>query len=330
MLVGGWAGAPTEETFDGCRIVRLGNRYSVYYHAWRYYRKHLRGWADVVIDEVNTAPFFAKFYVGEPNIVLAHMLCRQIWFYQMPFPLSVGGYLAEPLYLRLLSDRRAMTVSESTRRDLLRHGFRPDRVSIISEGIQMEPLASLDECVKFGQPTVISLGALRAMKRTLDQVKAFEIARASIPNLRLKIAGDASGRYGRAVLSYIAASPYASDIQYLGHISHDDKTELMRRGHAILVTSVKEGWGLIVTEAASQGTPAIVYNVDGLRDSVRAGQTGLVAEANTPSGLARQITALFDAPERYADLRRQAWEWSREITFDRGYADLIRVLKAVV
>jgi glycosyltransferase involved in cell wall biosynthesis len=168
------------------------------------------------------------------------------------------------------------------------------------------------------------------MKRTLDQVKAFEIARASIPNLRLKIAGDASGRYGRAVLSYIAASPYASDIQYLGHISHDDKTELMRRGHAILVTSVKEGWGLIVTEAASQGTPAIVYNVDGLRDSVRAGQTGLVAEANTPSGLARQITALFDAPERYADLRRQAWEWSREITFDRGYADLIRVLKAVV
>jgi glycosyltransferase involved in cell wall biosynthesis len=330
MLSGGWKGAAAEETFDGRRTVRLGNRYSIYYHTWRYYRRHLRGWADVVIDEVNTVPFFAKYYVREPNVVLAHMLCRQIWFYQMPFPLSVGGYLAEPLYLRLLSDRRAITVSESTRRDLVRHGFRPDRISIISEGIQMKPLGSLSEHTKYAQPTVISLGALRAMKRTLDQVKAFEIAKASIPNLQLRIAGDASGRYGRAVLRYIAASPYAADIKYLGRISHQDKTELMQRGHAILVTSVKEGWGLIVTEAASQGTPAVVYNVDGLRDSVRAGQTGLVAQANTPAGLAQQITALFDSPERYASLRRQAWEWSREITFDRSYVELMQTLKAVV
>jgi glycosyltransferase involved in cell wall biosynthesis len=44
------------------------------------------------------------------------------------------------------------------------------------------------------------------------------------------------------------------------------------------VTSVKEGWGLIVTEAGSQATPAIVYDVDGLRDSVTNRETGIIVK----------------------------------------------------
>jgi len=40
---------------------------------------------------------------------------------------------------------------------------------------------------------------------------------------------------------------------------------LLQKSHVLAVTSVKEGWGLVVTEANPQGTPAVVYNVDGLR-----------------------------------------------------------------
>jgi hypothetical protein len=56
------------------------------------------GWADIVIDETNTIPFFAKYYVKEPHLMFFHQLCREIWFYQMRFPLSLIGYLLEPLY----------------------------------------------------------------------------------------------------------------------------------------------------------------------------------------------------------------------------------------
>ena len=59
-------------------------------------------------------------------------------------------------------------------------------------------------------------------------------------------------------------------VQFLGRISPSEKLERLARAHVLIVTSVREGWGLVVTEAASVGTPTIAYNVAGLSDSVRA------------------------------------------------------------
>jgi hypothetical protein len=60
FLVGGFVGGTGEAMRNGFRIVRLGGRLSVYWHAFCYYRRHLRAWADLVIDEVNTISFFAS------------------------------------------------------------------------------------------------------------------------------------------------------------------------------------------------------------------------------------------------------------------------------
>ena len=67
----------------------------------------------------------------------------------------------------------------------------------------------------------------------------------------------------------------------------------MRQASVILVTSVKEGWGLVVTEANSQCTPAIVYDVDGLRDSVQNGKTGVVVANNDYRAMGHAIVVLF-------------------------------------
>jgi glycosyltransferase involved in cell wall biosynthesis len=331
FIVAGFAGGAPTAVRHGFRIVRVGSRFTSYLAAWRYYRAHRADLAaDLVIDECNTMPFFAGRYTGVPTILFFHMLCRRIWFYEFPQPLSTIGWLAEPLYLRLLPRGPVITISDSTRRDLARHGFRPHTTHLISEGIEHTPIPSLTAVPKFAQPTLLSFGSIRPMKRTLHQIKAFERAKRRQLNLRLIIAGDASGRYGRRVLRYIARSPYAADISYRGRVTPAQKLELMRRSHAILVTSVKEGWGLIVTEAASQGTPAVVYNVDGLRDSVRPGRTGLIASSNTPTALGAAITELLADPKRYAAIRNAAWRWSRTITFDRAYQDFRKIIRQAI
>jgi glycosyltransferase involved in cell wall biosynthesis len=328
LIVGGFKGGKPQETVNGFEVTRLGNRYSVYWKAFRYYRKQLQGWPDLLIDEVNTVPFFAKFYAKERTVLFAHMLCRQIWFYELWFPLSLIGYLAEPLYLYLLRNQDVITVSESTKKDLAGSGFNPNRIHVISEGIELEPLRTLPPASsKFGHPTLLSLGAMRSMKRTLDQIKAFEIAKRDLPELKLVVAGDSSGRYGKKVLRAIKNSPFASDITYKGKVSKADKLVLMRQSHIIMVTSIKEGWGLIVTEAASQGTPAVVYDVDGLRDSVRHGHTGLVTKLETPTNLANYMYVLLSHQDDYEQIRRQAWEASKEVTFERGYKDFKGALK---
>ena len=324
LLVGGFQGGAPDEQREGYRIIRLGNRYTVYWHAYRYYKKHLKGWADLVIDEMNTIPFFCKFYVQERNILLAYQLCREIWFYQMLFPLSLIGFMLEPVYLWLLRDRYVITESESAKRDMMRFGFSAEKISIVPIGISAKPLEDLAEVSKSPQPTVLSLGAIRAMKRTLDQIEAFEIAKKQIPNLQLKIAGSTVDSYGKKVLNRIAVSDYAQDIECLGCVDEAKKFELMRRSHLILVTSIKEGWGLIVTEANSQGTPAAVYNVDGLRDSVKDKKTGWVSKKNTPLSLAEAIIEGLTNPEEYAQVRKNAWLWSQGFTLEKSYLEFAK------
>jgi glycosyltransferase involved in cell wall biosynthesis len=70
--------------------------------------------------------------------------------------------------------------------------------------------------------------------------------------------------------------------------------------------------------------------VDGLRDSVRPGQTGAVTDVNTPAALAAQVAGLLQDPARYERLRTQAWEWSRTITFEQSYRDFQRVISRAV
>lgn len=326
FLVGGFKGSLHEEFRDGFRIIRIGNKWSLYFRAYQYYKKHLKNWSDIVIDEVNTIPFFAKFYAKQKNILFVHQLCRGVWFHEMSFPLNIFGYILEPLYLRLLNDRQVVTISESTKKDLMKYGFKEWNISIISEGIEMAPIKDIYSIQKFEKPTILFLGTVRPMKRANHVFRAFEILKKDIPDAKLIIAGKIDSVCGRKLIRGIERSPFSSSVRYIGPISKEEKAELLQKVHILAVTSVKEGWGLVVTEANSQGTPAVVYNVDGLRDAVKNNQTGLVCDQNTPEYLARNIVKVLKDLMLYKSFRKRAWEWSKKINFDNSYKQFVGII----
>lgn len=329
MLTSGYPGAPKFDNFNGLRIIRVGtNRYTHPFQALGYYLKHLRNRYDVVIEEVNGAPYFSVLFERRARTyLLYHQMEGPVWKYETKPPLSyLGRFVLEPVASWLLAASRTpvITISDSTANDLARHGF--GRRHVISEGIEIAPLADLRLVEKFERPTLLSLGAMRAMKRTIDHIHAFEIAKAALPDLQLKVAGSSAGEYGAKVLERIKKSPFArDDIEYLGKVSTEHKAKLMQQSHLIMQTAVHEGWGLTVTEAASQGTPAVVYDVNGLRDSVRHGQTGMISK-QSPVSLARHIVTLLEDTALYQQIRREAWEWSKTITFEQSYDDFKKVV----
>lgn len=331
LLTTDYPGASEEGIVPGTEVIRVGSsRYLHPFQALGHYIRHSRGKYDIVIEEINGgAPYFAVLFGRKtPRYLLYHQLARVNWLYEIKKPFSwVGYYLAVPLATRILATAKVpvITVSESTRQVLAGFGLKPERTKIISEGLANKPLPSLKDVKKFSRPTILSHGSMRAMKRTIDQVKAFELAKKHFPDLQMKISGSSSSPYGQAVLRYIETSPYKKDIQYLGRTTDEQKLELMQKSHAILVTSVEEGWGLIVSEANSQGTPAVAYDVAGLRDSVRHQETGLVTAEN-PVGLADGIISLLSNKQQYERMRKAAWEWSKQLTFDQSYKDLKGIL----
>jgi len=312
------------ETKNGVTIIRTGGRYGVYLKARGAYRKHIGSRCDLIIDEMNTIPFFASTYaVATKKLLLSYQLARHVWFYQMVFPLSVIGYLLEPFMLRILGWCYPHTVTESisSKKDMARHGLK--NINVFRVGMSLAPVKTLPR--KVAPTTILSLGAVRPMKRTLHIVKAFEVARDQNPSLSLVIAGDTTSSYGYRVIKYVSHSRHKSAIDIRGRVSAKEKLHLMRRAAVILVTSVKEGWGLIVTEANSQGTPAIVYDVDGLRDSVQDGKTGLICPKGDYEAMGRSILILLGDPVKYEALRTTAWSWSKEFTFENSYRDFAKI-----
>lgn len=321
LLTAAYADSKSIEKVNGVQTLRLGGKFSVYIKARRSYKKITEP-TDLIIDEMNTIPFFGCFYPGSAKkVLLTYQLARSVWFYQIMFPLSIIGYLMEPLYLRILSKRYALvlTESESTKSDLQNFGFKASSIEVFRVGMETNRPAKLPN-ILLGN-NILFLGALRPMKRPIDAIRAFESARDDNPSLTLTIAGSTSGPYAKKVIAYVDQSRHRDHIVIAGRVSDSEKTELLRNSDVILVTSVKEGWGLIVTEANSQGTPAIVYDTDGLRDSVLKDKTGKIVPSGDFVAMGAMLNVLLKDTKKYSEIRKNAFEHSGQFTFKNSYAD---------
>ena len=85
-------GCQLNETIDGVDIIREGNKYTVYKQAKKYLQTYSHHY-DLIVDEINTVPFFVPKVVREkPVIAVIHQLAREFWFYETKFPLNYIGY----------------------------------------------------------------------------------------------------------------------------------------------------------------------------------------------------------------------------------------------
>lgn len=319
-------GAKKEEIIDDVKIIRAGGRVSVYWQAYRYYKKFFKGQFDVIIDEINTIPFSTTLYAKEPIICHINQLAKEVWFYESCLPLAIFGYLIEPLILKLYRKNVVITISQSTKDDLVKMGFDEKRIFVIPMGIDFKPLDMIAE--KEEDPTLIYVGRLKKSKRVHHIIKAFNLVKEEIPTCKLWIVGDGDPRYENS-LKKLVARHNLKGVTFCKRVSNEKKLELMKRSHAIIVASVREGWGLIVTEANAVGTPAICYNVAGLRDSTIENVTGLLCKENNPSNLAKVILNFLQDKNLRNSLSKTALEKSRNFSWDRTNKESWQVLERI-
>jgi glycosyltransferase involved in cell wall biosynthesis len=315
-------GAPAEEQLEGIRLVRAGRQWTVHWRAFRRYRVSLRNQFDAVIDEVNTMPFFTPLWAGIPTFMLIFQLAREVWWYESPFPINLIGYVLEPLYLMPYRKTTAFTISKSTVDDLLRMGFR-SQVALVPIGVDSPPSAPR---AKASTPTFLYVGRLAPSKRISHALQALAHFRAINGAGTLWVVGSGSRRHEQFLVRLAQRLNIDQDTVFWGRVSPSQKWRLMGEAHALLMTSVREGWGLVVAEANACGTPAIVYDVPGLRDSVRHDCTGLVVKSQ-PAALADAMSRLIDDQELYGRLATEGRRWSGTFSFDDAARRVERVLE---
>jgi glycosyltransferase involved in cell wall biosynthesis len=305
---------PAEQHIDGVRVLRSGRQWTVHIRAWLWLRRRIACF-DRIVDQINTIPFFTPAYVPTAKRRgWIHQLAREYWWTETrgPFRLIAPlGYLAEPLYLRAYRSTEMLSLSESTAADLRGVGVAGDRISLVPAAIEFEPL----EEVPPAEPglRIVMLSRLTPAKHIEEGIAAYALVKRRHPGAELIIAGSGDGRYEERLRRQVSRSGLTG-VQFRGRVSDSDKRALLRSAFVHLFTSHREGWGLVVSEAAALGTPSVGYDVPGVRDSIV--DPRLLGRCGRPETLADRIGALAAEPGLYDELRRRAWERATSLSYD--------------
>lgn len=294
-------GAARDENIDGVRHIRRGNELTS--HLWGFlHARANRDEYDIFIDEYNGLGFMG--FLLPRSMMLIHQLYCEFWFRELG---ALGGalpYLAEQVLLRLYRNTPTITVSQSTLGDLKKMGIRD--VHVIMNALKNKPLDTLPE--KETTPTLLFFARLRTTKRPEDALKIFRLIKKRIPEVRLWFVGRGPEE---ARLKEMARD--LEGVTFYGYVDEDKKFDLLKRPHLLLAPGVREGFGINVIEAASQGTPAVGYDIHGLRDSIRDGQTGLLA--NGPEDAADKAVELLTDGARYERMALRCLEYTKEFNW---------------
>ncbi|MBV8600229.1 MAG: glycosyltransferase family 4 protein, partial [Candidatus Eremiobacteraeota bacterium] len=203
---------------------------------------------------------------------------------------------------------RFLTISESTRREMeeLHMSRRP--IEIVVSGVPRELVPG----AKAAEPTILYLGRLKAYKRIRELIDAFAAIRARIPNARLVIAGEGDDR---ASLEAYASQRGGDAIAFTGRVDDATKLRLMQEAWVFGMPSSIEGWGIVVVEANACGTPAVAYDVQGLRDCIVDGRTGFLAR--DPAEFAERLEAVLADDALRERLSREARAWAEQFSWDK-------------
>jgi glycosyltransferase involved in cell wall biosynthesis len=294
-------GLSSDELIDGVHVLRRGSEATTRLHAPSIaYRLD----PQVVLEEINTLPYLAPVWSRVPVLLYMNQLAREVWWYEAPLPVAAAGWLAEPLYLKAYRNCDAVTISRSSRDDLRRVGIQ-GAISIAPMTADIERAAALGEKRRTG--TLVVVGRLTPSKRYDHAIAALVELRRDLPEATLTLVGD--GRSRESLQAFAQRLGVEDAVRFVGKIPEAEKASLLEQADVLVGTSVREGWGLTVTEAAARGTPSVVYDIPGFRDSVLHERTGLLVDA-TPFALAEGVRRLLSDAEFYDRLRRAAWEMS--------------------
>jgi glycosyltransferase involved in cell wall biosynthesis len=313
-------GLPRTIQRDGYRVVRRGGRYLVFPQAALAEMTGRAGPRDGLVEIWNGMPFLSPVWSRGPRAVWLHHVHAEMWQMTLPEPLATMGRLFErrvapPFYRRT----PVVTLAESSRRELVDElGFPEERVHVVAPGLdpRFGPGGARSE-----SPLVVAVGRLTPVKRFHLLIEALAEVKRDIPTLEAVIVGEG---YERPLLeARVAELDAASWIQLPGRLDDADLVDLYRRAWLLAASSIREGWGMTITEAAACGTPAVATRISGHADALIDGVSGVLVE---PDRLAAAMTHLLRDDAERLRLGKGAREHAEQLTWEATAIGTLRVL----
>ena len=304
-------GQPAEVERDGYRVVRKTGRYLVFPRSAVSGLLGRDGPRDGLVEIWNGMPFFSPLWARVPRVVFLHHVHAEMWRMALPPGLAAAGHwierrLAPPLY----RNSRIVTLSASSRQEIIEQLRLPaGNISVVPPGVDPRFTPGPG---RSPYPLVAAVGRLVPVKRFDELIDVLVALKRRHPTLEAVIAGEG---YERADLEARRHAAGADDWLHLpGRLSDDDLVGLYRRAWVLTASSLREGWGMTITEAAACGTPSVATNIGGHADAIVHGVTGFLVDE--PRDLTARLDALLSDDARRRQMGEAAASRAADFTWD--------------
>ncbi len=152
--------------------------------------------------------------------------------------------------------------------------------------------------------TILWVGRLYRRKRLEVLLRAAAQLRHRIRRLEVRIVGD--GPCAAAWHALSTELKLEGTVTWLGDLSRASLAEEYNRGHVFCMTSVQEGFGIVLLEAMAAGTPIVASRAAAIPEVV---PHGVLVEPGNPEALAAAILDLYESEARRAALVEQGNRW---------------------
>ncbi len=165
------------------------------------------------------------------------------------------------------------------------------------------------------RPIMLQVSRYDRFKDPIGVIQAYKLVKQSIPEIQLVLAGggatdDPEGEEVLKEVKEAAGNDTDIHILLLPADAHKTINALQRASDIILQKSLKEGFGLTVTEAMWKGKPVIGGNTGGIRLQLVNNYTGFLVD--TPEGAALRIQYLLQNPNKMEEIGKNAKEFVRK------------------
>lgn len=307
VIACGFPGCEERADFDGVTVHRIGGRSTVFPRTILRQRAGFVPDADVVLEVINGITFLTPLWLKTPRVALIHHIHRRHYSEEMGLRGRIACLALETLPLRFLYRKAPfLTVSESSAREMEELGIDAQRINVNYNGIDTDWYWPGE---KASRPTILYLGRLKRYKH-IERLLAAVVA---LPGVYLEIAGDGDQR--EVIEEQVRKLGIEEWVTLHGFVDEERKRELLQAAWVNATASVAEGWGLSVMEAAACGTPSVALAHGGLTESIRDGESGLLAR--DPEELVGKLESVLTDARLRARLEEGALAYAASCTWER-------------
>lgn len=181
------------------------------------------------------------------------------------------------------------------------------------------------------KPLATQVSRYDVWKDPVGVIEAYKIAKKKVKDLQLALVGSMATDDPEGWIIYKKIEKMAAhdpDIHLLTNLGNIEVSAFQSYSDAVLQKSLREGFGLTVTEAMWKGSPVIGGNVGGIKSQIKSGKDGFLV--NSVEECAERLIYLLDNQHLKQEMGLAAKEAARENLMPRLVRDHLNSYKIVL